>query len=431
MIEKKSVIAATALIAAALGLPISSDQARATEGYFQAGFGAVQKSLAGAGVANSEDATAIAINPAGLVDVGQQFNGSITLFVPSRDYTAIGTGFIAPGTVTSDHDLFPIPTLAYSQQIDGESAFGVAVYGNGGLDTSYNVFNPNTGTNGVFGAGVTGVDLTQAFISAGYARRFGNVSVGLAPLLVVQRFNAWGLAPLEGLSSDPFQVTNKGYNWAVGIGLRAGVQWTIVPGWRLGVAGATPAAMSKFQSYQGLFADQGGFDVPANITAGVAWDVWPAITLLFDYKHIFYSGIGSVGNSSRIPLPLGASGGPGFGWHDIDVVAFGGEWRATPGLTLRAGYAHNTGPIRASDIVFNILAPGVVTDHVSAGFSYRLTENSAFDFAAIFAPRHQVSGPVPAAFGGGSVNLSLWEFEATAGWSYRFDSIAVPLVAKY
>jgi hypothetical protein len=38
----------------------------------QAGYGAVQKSLAGAGVADSEDATAIAINPAGLVDVGKR-----------------------------------------------------------------------------------------------------------------------------------------------------------------------------------------------------------------------------------------------------------------------------------------------------------------------------------------------------------------------
>ncbi|HXW73071.1 MAG TPA: outer membrane protein transport protein [Methylocella sp.] len=424
-------IAQIVTIAAALGLAVQPNDARATEGYFNTGYGAIQKSLAGAGVADSEDATALAINPAGLVDVGQQFNGSITSFMPTREYTASGTQFIAPGTVQSGHGLFPIPTFAYSQQIDGESAFGVAAYGNGGLDTSYNVFNRNTLTNGVFGTGITGVDLNQAFLSAGYARRFGPISVGIAPILVVQRFNAWGLAAFESLSSDPFNVTNQGYDWAVGVGLRAGLEWNVAPGWRLGVAGATPAATTKFQSYRGLFADQGSFDAPASITAGVAWDVLPTATLLFDYKHIFYSDIAPVGNSSQIQLPLGSSGGPGFGWHDIDVFTIGAEWRVAPELTLRAGYAHNTQPIRSSDIVFNILAPGVITDSIATGFSYHLSANSAFDVAAIFAPRHDVSGQVPVAFGGGAVDLSMWQVEVTAGWSYRFETGTPTIVAKY
>jgi long-chain fatty acid transport protein len=234
---------ATTIVAAALGLATLEQDAQATDGYLQAGYGAVQKLLAGAGVADSEDATAIAINPAGLVDVGQQFNGSLTLFTPFREYTGIGTGFIAPETGSSNHNLFPVPTFAYSQPLDGDSSVGLAAYGNGGLDTSYNnVFNLNTGTPGVFGTGLTGVDLVQTFISAAYARRFGSVSVGVAPFVVVQRFTAWGLSAFEGLSSDPTNVTNQGYNWGVGIGVRAGAQWTVVPGWRLAVAGATPAA---------------------------------------------------------------------------------------------------------------------------------------------------------------------------------------------
>jgi long-chain fatty acid transport protein len=178
------------LLAAAIGLSVLVDDTRATEGYLQAGYGAVQKSLAGVGVADSEDATAIAINPAGLVDVGQQFNGSVTFFSPFPQYTGIGTGFITPGEVSSNHNFFPVPTLAYSQPLDGDSAVGIAVYGNGGLDTSYDIFNPNTKSQGVFGTGVTGVDLIQTFISVGNARRFGNVSVGVAPFVVVQRFTA-------------------------------------------------------------------------------------------------------------------------------------------------------------------------------------------------------------------------------------------------
>ncbi len=95
-----------------------------------------------------------------------------------------------------------------------------------------------------------------------------------------------------------------------------------------------------------------------------------------------------------------------------------------------AGYAHNTNPIRPSDIVFNILAPGVVTDHIGTGFSYQLTENSALDLAAIFVPRHKVSGPVPPTFGGGVVTLSMWQFEVTGGFTYKFGTSG-PLIAKY
>lgn len=359
----------------------------------------------------------------------------MTFLTVFPEYTGTGTGFIAPGTISSNHNFYPIPTLAYSQPLDGDSAFGIAVYGNGGIGTSYDIFNPNTFSNGVFGSGVTGAELLQGFISAGYARRFGNISVGAAPFVTVQRIDIWGLTPLAGLSSDPTHVTNQGNNWAVGIGLRVGAQWNVAPGWRLAVAGATPAATTDFHSYRGLFADQGSFDAPANISAGIAWDALPTLTLLLDYKHIFYSDIASVGDSSRIaapfPPPLGTSGGPGFGWHDIDIVAFGGEWRAAPGFTLRAGYSYNTNPIRSSDVVFNILAPAIVQHHLAAGFSYGVTDHSSFDVAAIYVPRNQLSGPVPAAFGGGTVNLSLWEFEITAGVSLKFDTSKPPLVAKY
>ena len=63
-------------------------EAQATDGYFQSGYGARQKALGGAGVADSKDATAIANNPAGLVDVDDQVAGAITLFIPQREYEA-------------------------------------------------------------------------------------------------------------------------------------------------------------------------------------------------------------------------------------------------------------------------------------------------------------------------------------------------------
>jgi long-chain fatty acid transport protein len=417
--------------AAALGLTVLASGANATQGYFQAGFDAVQKSFAGGGVADSETATSIAINPAGLFDVGQQANIGLTFLTVWPEYSAIDTGFIAPGSANSNKNFYPLPFAAYSQPLDADNAIGLAIYGNGGLGSTYNIYNPNTKSSGVFGGGPTGVEVLQVFISPDYAHRFGNFSIGIAPVISLQRFDAWGLAALKGFSENPLNVTNQGNDWSVGVGLRAGAQWTVAPGFRLAVAGITPVVSSDFVSYQGLFANHGQFNSPATITAGLSYDVTPAVTANFDYKHIFYSGVGSVGNSGTIPPLLGSIGGPGFGWRDVNVFTISGEWRATPTFTLRAGYAYNTQPIPSTDIVFNILAPAVVQNHISAGFSYNFLPNQSIDFGAIFAPRQTVSGAVPTSLGGGQVNLSLWEFEATVGYTYKFGAPAAPVVAKY
>jgi len=87
--------------AAALGLTVLASGANATQGYFQAGFDAVQKSFAGGGVADSETATSIAINPAGLFDVGQQANIGLTFLTVWPEYSAIDTGFITPAPRTA------------------------------------------------------------------------------------------------------------------------------------------------------------------------------------------------------------------------------------------------------------------------------------------------------------------------------------------
>ena len=94
--------------AAAL-LGFASSGVQATEGYFQNGYGARHKALAGAGVADSRDATAAALNPAGLVHVTNQTNAAVSLFSPRREMVGTRTdpafpGFTPTGTVESGKD---------------------------------------------------------------------------------------------------------------------------------------------------------------------------------------------------------------------------------------------------------------------------------------------------------------------------------------
>ncbi len=407
--------------------------AQATEGYFMPGYSATQKALAGTGIANPEDAMTLALNPAGLVSVGDELEVDVSLFSPRRKYTATGPGFVAPGgmssgTVESRNNYFLVPGVAYSHPIDANSSWGIAMYGNGGMNTDYpavaNASCP-TGYSGVFCGGKTGVNLNQMFISAGYAFKFGSLSLGVAPTFVLQMFSANGLGifGMYGLSSDPADLSDNGIDYSYGGGIKAGAIWSVTPTLRLAVSGSTPMWMTKFSKYKGLFAGGGGFDIPANVTVGVAFDATPDVTLMADYKHILYGGVESVSNSMSNPELFGSDDGPGFGWDDVDVISAGIAWKPMSDLTLRAGYAHNNNPIDTDDVTINIMAPGVVTDHFSAGFSQQIAEHSTIDFAALYVPVHSISGIEVTPFGANpyrTINLSMSQMDFTIGYRQQF-----------
>lgn len=412
-----------------------SAPALAADGYFLIGYGARQKALGGAGVADSRDAMSLSINPAGLVDLDRQLQVGLTALLPERGYSTTGLPrVVAPGDVRSGRPIFPVPNNAFASPIDANSAWGTASYANGGINTSYDVrhFHPPLG--GPFGGGYAGVDLEQGFTSVGYARKFGSLSVGVAPTIAVQMFNLQGVKAFAPFSSDMYHLSDNGYDWSVGGGVRAGVQWRATDQLRVAVAGSTPMFMTALGKYAGLLANSGRFDIPANITAGLAYDILPNLTIMADWRHIFYSGVQATHNASFPVLrnSLGTAGGPGFDWRDTDSAAFGVEWRATTNLALRAGYHYATNPIPSRAVTFNILSPVINAHHVSGGFSYGVTKNSSIDFAAVYAFKNSVSGfealpqsaltPLGGYNTAANINIWLRGLEFTVGWTYKFDA---------
>lgn len=412
----------------------AADPASAAEGYFLIGYGARQKALAGSDVADSRDAMSLSVNPAGLVDLERQFQIGVTAVLPERGYSTSGFPLVvAPGDARSGRSIFPVPNGGFAEPIDADSSWGMVSYANGGINTAYDFghFKPPFG--GPFGGGFAGVDLQQGFFSVGYARRFGSVSIGVAPTVAVQALNVQGLKLFAPFSSDPSHLSDNGDDWSAGGGVRGGVQWRATEQLRLAFAASSPMFMSAFRKYSGLLADTGRFDIPANITAGVAYDVFPNLTLMADWKHIFYSSIPATGNPS-FPVflhSLGNADGPGFDWRDTDAVAFGAEWRATDDLTLRTGYLHSSNPVRTRAVVLNVITPVINAHHVGGGFNYKVTRNSSIDFAAVYAFKNSVTGPeaLPQTpltpFGGfnPAADITIWlrGVEFTLGWTYKFD----------
>jgi long-chain fatty acid transport protein len=399
-------------LAAALAAPAL---AGATNGYFAHGYGIKAQGLAGAGIALPQDGLAAATNPAGTVEIGNRVDLGLGWFIPRRSADIVGNDFGVNAHYAGDGKKnFFIPEFGYGRQLSSSVGIGLAVYGNGGLNTDYPV-NPY----GRFGAsGAAGVNLEQLFVVPSVAWRLGSLqNLGLALNIAHQRFAAKGIGIFGGFSSDPAHVSDQGTDSTTGAGLRIGWSGVVAPGLTLGATWASKVH-GRFDKYRGLFADAGGFDVPENYGVGLAWQFSPEWTLASDVQTIRYSKVASVGNPAAQLFAgqqqLGVAGGPGFGWRDVTTLKVGLSHRWSNDLTLRAGLSHNRQPVPASETFFNILAPGVVQDHLSFGATWALAGGELSGLFAYGAGKTvngvgSIPPGLPPGFGGGNANVRLKE----------------------
>jgi long-chain fatty acid transport protein len=387
--------------------------AHATNGYFAHGYGIKAKGMGGASVAMTHDAFAGANNPAAAAFAGKRWDLGVELFSPRRSIERSGSEFFAPedldGKENSRENYFLIPEFGYNNQLSDTLAINLTVYGNGGMNTNFkgenfacpDFFMENSGNlvtrNAHCGNGKLGVNLEQLIIAPTVALKVApNHSLGISPLLVYQRFKAYGLDAFVkfGVSENGTKLTNKGNSSSMGLGVRVGYMGKLNDQITIGAAYAPKINMSKFSKYKGLFAEGGDFDIPASYTVGVAIQATPTVLVALDHQKIKYSGVDSVSNPSTNfgAEPLGSDNGPGFGWKDVSVWKLGAQWQASPTWTLRAGYNKGDNPIRSRDVTFNMLAPGVVKDHYTLGGTMALDKVSEMSFFYMHAKSETVKG---------------------------------------
>ncbi|MFZ5524427.1 MAG: OmpP1/FadL family transporter [Pseudomonadota bacterium] len=391
---------AVSLIAAGV---MASPLAHATNGYFSHGYGIKAKGMAGVGIALPQDSLAAATNPAGIVMVGNRMDLGVDWFKPNRSADAPPqTGEISGNGDSS----FFIPEFGYNKSLDANSAVGVAVYGNGGMNTSYD--------NSSFGAGKMGVDLSQLFIAPTYAMKINSDNaVGVSLNLAYQRFKADGLQGFDGGSSAPGSVTNNGYDSSTGWGVRIGWTGQVTPAVTLGATYQTKTKMGKFDKYKGLFAEQGGFDIPANYGVGLAFKLDDSTTLAADVQTIQYSGVKSIANSMTSGQ-MGTDNGAGFGWKDMTVFKLGASHKYNGNLEVRAGLSTGKQPIPDNETMFNVLAPGVVENHLTLGATWTLANNGEVTVGYMHAFKKTVTGS--GATAGFNLNMYQDSIGVAYGW---------------
>ena len=460
------------LVGLFVALSLAAGTASATNGYYTTGTGTKSKGQAGAGSANPQELMSLATNPAGIAFVDEAIEAGLSIFSPMRDYKttpsqAPGACFapgqclltVGPNDLSSENEFFPIPYVGMNWKLTDVDNLALAFYARGGMNTKWVggtvTYDPYFGMNpgvtspvtlpGTFGDGTAGVDLMQGFLNLTYARKISDqFSVGASAIFALQRFEARGLdnfAPFTRTYVSTFNpatggqmpknLSDNGHDMSYGYGGSVGLQWNPTEMFSFAAAYTTKMSMGELGDYADLFAEQGGFDMPSTWTVGVAIKPNERWAVMFDVQDIKYSDVPSVSNGIanlfNCPiLPggtdlegcLGGNRGAGFGWDDMTVYKLGASWQYSDEWTFRAGYSTTDQPIPKSEMTFNILAPGVMEDHFTVGFTHKKTSGNELNFSFMYAPEIDISGPQnfdPTQ----TVELSMSQFELEVSYSWK------------
>ena len=101
----------------------------------------------------------------------------------------------------------------------------------------------------------------------------------------------------------------------------------------------------------------------------------------------------------------------------MDVYKFGLEYRYSDDMVIRGGYSVTDQPIPNTQVLFNMLAPGVMEQHFTVGITRTMASGSELSISFMYAPSKSVTGantfdPTQ------TIELEMSQFELEIG--YRF-----------
>lgn len=99
----------------------------------------------------------------------------------------------------------------------------------------------------------------------------------------------------------------------------------------------------------------------------------------------------------------------------LDFLSVGARMKLSPEWTLRAGFSTGNQPIPGSEVMFNILAPGVIENHLTFGLSRMLGDSRELIISITRAFSKSIKGTNPPEIPGRqSIELKMnqWEFGA-------------------
>lgn len=387
----KSVAAAFA----AMGLVVPGF-AHATNGMLMEGYGPIAAGLGGAAMAYDNGTAAMANNPATLALMAPGSRIDLMVGYVGPDVSVPST----PGGPLGDSsaDAFYMPAFGFVRK-QGDLTYGVGIYGQGGMGTEY-------ASGDMAQVGVGRLIFPLAW---NVNERFtigGSVDVVWAGMDLVA-----GMPGINFKDGSDFTGAAKGYSLAAKLGFTYKLDDALTVGGVYQTAGNLPDLKGDGYRVE-------GFDMPAVVGLGLAWQANDRVMVAADVKGLLW---GDSMNTVTMYTPNAAP----FdvvrfeqNWDNQIVVSLGLAYKFNDALTGRVGYNYGKNPIPDANV--NLLWPAIVEDHYTVGFGYVFSKQSEFNFALSYVPEVSVTGTNFQPGGNGGVTINHSQLNWQLMYSYRF-----------
>jgi long-chain fatty acid transport protein len=336
-------------------------------------YSARHAALGGAAVGYVDDPSALFHNPAGLLGVER-----LSLLVDVS--TFVGTLESNPGYANQDAStgaaVAPVPMFGLGYRLSSRIALGLAAYPSGAAGGEFHYVNS---------AGVRTIDSLSALL----VEVTPGISVEVLPTLRVglgYRLTFLRFARISGAEENPTKV-NVDLLGSNAAGLRAGVQWQVLPRLSLGAAYRHRVDLVASAGSGTLLGAQAKnidatLTVPAKLSAGTRFDAG-RLGLVADVEYIFNSQNQSLQMTAQLPSQNSMLDVPFvFRWDDSIVVKAGAEWYVRPQLAARIGYAFD-GHATNRHFPSAFTSPPVDAHYATAGLGWQ-AGSSRFDVAGVY-----------------------------------------------
>lgn len=369
----KKIFSAIIIFSVAIFLPLTS---YATNGDNLIGVGPVSRAMGGVGIAAPQDTISATFSNPAAMNVSpfcpqSQFDFATTFFAPKVD-AKVTFANNTPLSAESDKKVYMVPAFGISTPINNNMRIGLAAYGITGLGVDYRDTSiENTGA----------VNSTQLMI------------LKFAPTIAYQineKLSIGFAAHIVNSSLDLDNGTSSNY----GIGGQLGAIYQLSDTIALGATYQSPVN-AEHQNVYDLNGD-GDMDAftleaPQSFGLGLAFSPSDRLLIEIDTKWLNWSN---------------AEGYDDLDWDDQYVIAIGGQFKATPSITLRFGYnyaenqinEHNNFDgssvvrIQGKDVnrygyeTLRIIGfPAIVEHHVTFGLGYEITKSLSLNLGYMHA----------------------------------------------
>ena len=397
---------ATIVLASCVILPSA---VYATNGLYLIGYGAKSRSMGGVGIGYTQDTLGNQMNPAGISAIDMDafrldfdmiyFQPESTVTLPDpRDPPNAGN----PIEYDSQADQYLIPAMGAVYKFNRKLYLGFSFVGAGGGGTrytrlsplGYNFFNPVGRTDVGQTLGINYLQANMAITAAYKVTK--NQTIAVSPVLGIAQFRSFGLGVFKPFSSNPDNMSNRGNDYSYGGGLRFGWQGKFFDRLTLGAEYSSKIYMTKFEKYDGLFAEHGSLDNPSNYGLGLSIDLTDKLVVAFDWLHVNYSDVAAIANPIENLAStsgfLGEDNGAGFGWDDQDIYKIGLKYKYNKNFDFMVGYNYGAVPMPNSQLLISTMAPAVVEKHLTTGVSYRPSDNTEWTLTYVHAFKNTEQG---------------------------------------